>query len=129
MDVLKQQRGLLVHASASWDTNVHHSTLVIAFHAQFGAWPTCKDEKCSLDGLLLFHVLEPAHHPSDPQRGDTGRYSAVKPDKQLHIKTCYLQLKDYFPPLSSSTKKEKEEKRSNQILNAEMLRKEQQVKD
>lgn len=59
-----------------------------------------------------------------------GDISPLNPDKQLHIKTCYLQLKDYPPPLSPPTKKEKKkEKRSNQILNTEMLRKEQQVKD
>lgn len=110
MDVLKQQCGILAHASASWDTNVCHSTLVTEFCAEFGTWPTCKGEKCSQDGLLLFLVLEPARHPSDPWRSDTGGYSPVNPDKQLHDKTCYLQLKDYFPPLSSSTQKKKKKR-------------------
>lgn len=54
-----------------------------------------------------------------------GNTFPVNPDKELHIKTCYLQLKDYSPPLSPPTKKEKEKKRSNHMLNAEMLRKEQ----
>lgn len=129
LDVLKQQCGILAHASASWDTNVHHSTLVTEFHAGFGTWPTCKGEKNSQDDLLHLLVLEPAHHPSDSWRSDTGRYLPVNPDKKLHIRTCYLWLKEKFPPLASSTKQDKEEKRSHHILNAEMLREEQQVKD
>lgn len=51
-------------------------------------------------------------------------------DKQFHIKTCYLQFKDYSPPLPLPTKREgKKKKKGHQILNAEILRKEQQVKD
>lgn len=38
-----------------------------------------------------------------------GDISPLNPDKQLHIKTCYLQLKDYPPPLPP-TKKEKKRK-------------------
>lgn len=55
--------------------------------------PLSKVRRPSQDGLH-FHVLEPAHHPSDPWRSVTGRYSPVNPDKQLHMKTCYLWLKD-----------------------------------
>lgn len=36
-----------------------------------------------------------------------GDISSVNPDKQLHIKNCYLQLKDYSPLLSPPSKKGK----------------------
>ena len=133
VDVLKQQHGISACAPASWGTNVCHSTFVTEFSAEFSTQPACEGAKCSQDGLLppIVPSLSWSQHVILLPCGevcDTGRYLPIEPRYTAAHQKLLFAAEGLFPSLITTHQKRKK-KRSNQILNAEMLRKEKQIKD
>lgn len=126
VDVLKQQHSILACASASWGTNVCFSTFFTKSVLNSALRWLAKVQsvhKIVFWLPLALPCLETSTSPFTPVE----KYVMLEdifpanPDKQLHIKNCYLQLEDYSTPLSLPTKTNKQtetkKKRSHQILN------------